>query len=188
MGCNTASIKKCCKQQFYKLPFCIYFILYQILGAGLLQSDVLSGMIFKREVEGDITSAQKAKIAIYSCPIDITQTETKGTVLIKSADELLDFSRGEESLLEKQIKDIAATGVKVIVAGAKFGDMALHFLNKYEIMAVRLNSKFDLRRVAKTVNGTVSIFYCHFLIIKLLDRCSYKASVEVMFILAAHIK
>ncbi|XP_073955546.1 chaperonin containing TCP1 subunit 8 [Choristoneura fumiferana] len=127
----------------------------KILGAGLLQSDVLSGMIFKREVEGDITSAQKAKIAIYSCPIDITQTETKGTVLIKSADELLDFSRGEESLLEKQIKDIASTGVKVIVAGAKFGDMALHFLNKYEIMAVRLNSKFDLRRVAKTVNGTV---------------------------------
>ncbi|CAH0720058.1 unnamed protein product, partial [Brenthis ino] len=127
----------------------------KILGAGLLQSEVLSGMVFKREVEGDIISASNAKIAIYSCPVDITQTETKGTVLIKSADELLDFSKGEESLLEKQVKDIADTGVKVIVAGAKFGDMALHFLNKYGVMAVRLNSKFDLRRLARTVNGTV---------------------------------
>ncbi|XP_072932757.1 T-complex protein 1 subunit theta [Epargyreus clarus] len=127
----------------------------KILGAGLLQSEVLSGMVFKREVEGDITSATKAKVAIYSCPVDITQTETKGTVLIKSADELLNFSRGEESLLEKQIKDIADAGVKVIVAGAKFGDMALHYLNKYGVMAVRLNSKFDLRRLAKTVNATV---------------------------------
>ncbi|XP_034829158.1 T-complex protein 1 subunit theta [Maniola hyperantus] len=127
----------------------------KIHGAGLLQSEVLSGMVFKREVEGDVTSATKAKIAIYSCPVDITQTETKGTVLIKTADELLNFSKGEESLLEKQIKDIADTGVKVIVAGAKFGDMALHFLNKYGIMAVRLNSKFDLRRLAKTVNGVV---------------------------------
>ncbi|CAK1585461.1 unnamed protein product [Parnassius mnemosyne] len=127
----------------------------KILGAGLQQSEVLSGMVFKREVEGDITSATKAKVAVYSCPVDITQTETKGTVLIKTADELLNFSRGEESLLEKQIKDIADAGVKVIVAGAKFGDMALHFLNKYGLMAVRLNSKFDLRRLAKTVNATV---------------------------------
>ncbi|KOB76179.1 Chaperonin [Operophtera brumata] len=127
----------------------------KIPGAGLLQSEVLSGMVFKREVEGDITSAAKAKVAVYTCPIDITQTETKGTVLIKSADELLNFSRGEESLLEKQIKDIAESGVKVIVAGAKFGDMALHFLNKYGLMAVRLNSKFDLRRLARTVNATV---------------------------------
>lgn len=129
----------------------------QILGAGLLQSEVLSGMVFKREVEGDVASASKAKVAVYSCPVDITQTETKGTVLIKTADELLNFSKGEESLLEKQIKAIADTGVKVIVAGAKFGDMALHFLNKYNIMAVRLNSKFDIRRLAKTVNATVSL-------------------------------
>ncbi|XP_022122530.1 T-complex protein 1 subunit theta [Pieris rapae] len=127
----------------------------KILGAGLLQSDVLSGMVFKREVEGDISNITKAKVAVYSCPVDITQTETKGTVLIKSADELLNFSKGEESLLEKQIKDIADAGVKVVVAGAKFGDMALHFLNKFGIMAVRLNSKFDLRRLARTVNATV---------------------------------
>lgn len=113
-------------------------------------------MVFKREVEGDVTSAKKAKVAVYSCPVDITQTETKGTVLIKSADELLNFSRGEESQLEKQIKEIADSGVTVVVAGAKFGDMALHFLNKYGVMAVRLNSKFDLRRLAKTVNATVS--------------------------------
>ncbi|KAI5646020.1 TCP-1/cpn60 chaperonin family domain-containing protein [Phthorimaea operculella] len=127
----------------------------KILGAGLMQSEVLSGMVFRREVEGDVASASKAKVVVYSCPVDITQTETKGTVLIKSADELLNFSKGEESLLEKQIKDIADTGVKVIVAGAKFGDMALHYLNKYGIMGVRIPSKFDLRRVARTVNATV---------------------------------
>lgn len=112
-------------------------------------------MVFKRFVEGDVTSADNAKIALYSCPVDITQTETKGTVLIKTAEELKNFSKGEESLLEEQIKAVADTGATVIIAGGKFGDMALHFMNKYGIMAVRLNSKFDLRRLAKTVNGTV---------------------------------
>lgn len=127
----------------------------KIAGSNLYNSEVVNGMVFKRFVEGDISSAQKAKIAVYSCPVDILQTETKGTVLIKSANELKDFSRGEESLLEQQIKAIADTGATVVVAGAKFGDLALHYCNKYGLMAVRLNSKFDLRRLSKAVSATV---------------------------------
>lgn len=111
-------------------------------------------MVFKREVEGDVTKVVDAKIAVYTCPVDISQTETKGTVLIKTAEELLNFSRGEESLLESQIKAIAESGTNVIVSGGKFGDMALYFLNKYNIMAVRVPSKFDLRRICKTVKAT----------------------------------
>lgn len=127
----------------------------KILGSGLARSEVLKGMVFKRQVEGDVNRVEKAKVAMYSCPVDIIQTETKGTVLIKSAQELMNFSQGEEGLLEQQIKAIADSGAKVIVAGGKFGDMALHFINKYGLMAVRLNSKFDLRRLSKAVNATV---------------------------------
>lgn len=61
----------------------------------------MTGMVFKREVEGDVKKASDAKIAVYSCAVDINQTETKGTVLIKTADELLNYSKGEEDLLEK---------------------------------------------------------------------------------------
>lgn len=127
----------------------------KILGSGVLNSTVMQGMVLKREVEGSVTKTNKCKIALFSCPLDIATTETKGTVLIKNADELKNFSKGEEDLLEKQIKSIVDTGCKLIVCGGKIGDMALHFLNKYGIMAVRVLSKFDLRRIAKTVNGTV---------------------------------
>lgn len=127
----------------------------KILGSGLNCSQVVNGMVFKRFVEGDLTLKEKAKVALFSCPVDIMQTETKGTVLIKTAEELTNFSQGEENLLEVQIKAIADTGANVIVAGGKFGDMALHYMNKFGMMAVRLNSKFDLRRLAKAVNGTV---------------------------------
>lgn len=57
-------------------------------------------------------------------------------------------------VLEEQIKAIADVGVTVIVASGKFGDMALHYLNKYNIMGVRLMSKFDLRRLCKSVSAT----------------------------------
>ncbi|GBN85716.1 T-complex protein 1 subunit theta [Araneus ventricosus] len=53
-----------------------------------------------------------------------------------------------------QIKEIADCGIKVVVSGGKYGDMALHYLNKYGIMAVRLQSKFDVRRLCRTVGAT----------------------------------
>lgn len=49
---------------------------------------------------GIVKKATKAKVAVFSCGMDIGQTETKGTVLLKNANELLDFSRGEEKQLE----------------------------------------------------------------------------------------
>jgi T-complex protein 1 subunit theta len=51
--------------------------------------------------QGVVKKAAKAKVAVYTSGIDIAQTETKGTVLLKNADELLGFSRGEEKHMEK---------------------------------------------------------------------------------------
>lgn len=61
----------------------------------------------------------------------------QGTVLIKTAEELMNFSKGEENLMDAQVKAIASTGANVIVTGGKVADMALHYANKYNIMLVR---------------------------------------------------
>lgn len=127
----------------------------KILGAGVHKSEVIQGLVFASRVEGDVSKKANAKVAVYSCPFDTMQTETKGTVLIRTADELMSFSKGEEVLLEKQVKSISDAGVNVVVSGGKIGEMALHFLNKYEIMAIRVNSKFDLRRVCKVIGATI---------------------------------
>uniref|UniRef100_A0A8C2FDV1 T-complex protein 1 subunit theta n=1 Tax=Cyprinus carpio TaxID=7962 RepID=A0A8C2FDV1_CYPCA len=106
----------------------------KILGCGLNSSMMLHGMVFKKEAEGDITSVKDAKIAVFSCPFDCMVTETKGTVLIKNAEELMNFSKGEEDLMEAQVKSIADSGATVIVTGGKVADMALHYANKYKLM------------------------------------------------------
>lgn len=92
---------------------------------------------------------ENAKVAIYSCDFDIENPETKGTVLIKNATELQSYNRSEEDSLEKKVKSIAERGVTVVVS-PKFGDLALHFLERYKIMAVKCGSKVDLRRVARS--------------------------------------
>lgn len=126
----------------------------KILGGGVQQSHIFNGMVFKRHVEGAYSSASNAKVAVFTCPVDVAATETKATVLIKNADELVNFSQGEEVLLEQQIKSIADTGAKVIVSGAKFGALGLHYVDKYKMTAVRLTSKFDLKRVCRAIGAT----------------------------------
>jgi len=125
----------------------------KIVGGAVTSSKMVKGMMFKRLIESDINYVENAVIAAFSCPLDNMVTETKGTVLIKNADELMNFSKGEETMLEKTIASIAEQGVNVIVTGGKVADMALHFCNKYKIMVLRLMSKWDLRRLCKTVGA-----------------------------------
>lgn len=116
---------------------------------------------------GIIKKAKNAKVGVFSCPIDISQTETKGTVLLHNAKEMLDFSKGEEVALEKVtfprdawltplqiIKEIADTGIRVVIAGQSIGELALHYLNRYSILVIKVLSKFDLRRLCRVVGAT----------------------------------
>lgn len=48
-----------------------------------------------------IKKATRAKVAVFTSALDAAQTETKGTVLIKNAEEMLNFTTGEEKHLEK---------------------------------------------------------------------------------------
>jgi T-complex protein 1 subunit theta len=126
----------------------------KIMGGSLSGSKVVQGMVFGREPEGIIKKVSGAKVAVFTCALDIAQTETKGTVLLKNADEMLNFTRGEEQQLEKIFKEIADSGIKVIIAGSSVGDLALHYLNRFNIAVLKVLSKFDLRRVARVANAT----------------------------------
>lgn len=124
----------------------------KVLGGSVHDSAVVQGAVLLRDVEGTIKKAEDAKVAIYTCDFEASQTETKGTVLLKSAEEFRNYTRSEETLLESKIKAIADAGVTVIAA-PKFGEVAMHFLEKYRIMAIKCMSKFDLRRVARTTGA-----------------------------------
>lgn len=126
----------------------------KIMGGSLEQSRVVKGMVFPKEPNGSVKKAAKAKVAVYSCAIDISQTETKGTVLLHNAKEMLDFTKGEEDQLEASIKEIHDIGIRVIIAGSTVGELAMHYLNRYGILVIKILSKFDLRRICRVVGAT----------------------------------
>ncbi|CAG8758819.1 383_t:CDS:2, partial [Racocetra fulgida] len=131
----------------------------KIMGSSIYESKVVNGMVFGREPEGVVHKAHKAKIGIFTCSLDITQTETKGTVLIHSAQEMLNFTKGEEQQMEKAILNIyyynfTDAGINVVVTGSGVGELALHYLNRLNIMVVKVLSKFDLRRLCRVVGAS----------------------------------
>jgi len=126
----------------------------KIMGGSLEQSKVVKGMVFGREPDGSIKKAKNAKVGVFSCPIDISQTETKGTVLLHNAKEMMDFTKGEESQLENAIKELHDSGLRVVVAGSTVGELALHYLNRFGILVVKVLSKFELRRLCRVVDAT----------------------------------
>lgn len=126
----------------------------KIMGGSLEQSRVVRGMVFGREPDGSVKKARKAKVGVFSCPIDISQTETKGTVLLKNAKEMLDFTKGEESSLEAAVKELHDSGLRVVVAGSSVGELAMHYLNRFGILVIKVLSKFELRRLCRVVGAT----------------------------------
>ena len=126
----------------------------KIMGGSLEQSRVVKGMVFGRSPEGSVTKTTKAKVGVYSCPIDISQTETKGTVLLHNAKGMLDFTKGEEHQLEQIVKELHDSGLRVVVAGTTVGELALHYMNRFGILVIKVLSKFELRRLCRVVGAT----------------------------------
>jgi len=127
----------------------------KILGSTMENSRIIPGMVFKRFVDSEVKNVKNAKIAMFNCPLDNLQTETKGTVLLKSAEELKDFTKGEENMLKNSIEAIQKSGAQVLVCGGKISDLGLDYANQNGLMVVRLTSKWDMRRLAKSIGATV---------------------------------
>jgi T-complex protein 1 subunit theta len=151
----------------------------KVLGANVRDSEVIKGMVIPHDTIGNITShhimssllpwnevsltwcpmtersigtikkVKDAKVAVFACSIQCTDTETKGTILLESANDLLKYNVGEEKEIEKIIRDIYDSGVRVVITGGTVDDMAAHFLQKYGLMTLKVTSKHDLRRIAK---------------------------------------
>lgn len=126
----------------------------KILGGGLNDSEVIRGMVVVRQSETSVHHVTKAKVAVFNSNIEMQQGETKGTVLFTKAEELEGYTKSEEDRFEKIIKGFAEAGIRVVVASGAISETAVHFFEKYKIMAIKIMSKWELKRIARAVGAT----------------------------------
>jgi len=120
----------------------------------MTDSQVIHGMVIIRRSETTITSAKDAHVAVFNTNIEMNQGETKGTVLMKTAEDLLNYTKGEEDKFEGFVKGLAEAGIKVVVCSGSMSELAIHFFEKYKMMALKIMSKWELKRIARAVGAT----------------------------------
>lgn len=81
----------------------------KLRGGALGQSSIVKGMVILRDAEGQVKRAENAKVIVFGCGIEAATTEAKGTVLLKSAGDLLNYNKSEERKMEEVRTDTSCT-------------------------------------------------------------------------------
>lgn len=55
--------------------------------------------------------------------------------------------------MENFVKGLAEAGVNVVVASGSISEVALHFFEKYKMLTLKVMSKWELKRIAKSVGA-----------------------------------
>lgn len=126
----------------------------KIRGGNVGQSACVKGMVVSRDAEGVVKVAKNCKVAVFGCGLEAAATEAKGTVLLKSASDLLQYNKSEEKKMEEVIQGIADSGATAVIGSGAISEMALHYLDKAGIMVIKIISKFDLRRICGALGAT----------------------------------
>lgn len=63
------------------------------------------------------------------------------------------LSGSEEHQYEELIKSFKDQGINVIASQMAYHELALHYCNKYGIMALKISSKYETRRFALSVGA-----------------------------------
>jgi T-complex protein 1 subunit theta len=128
----------------------------KIPGGSLEQSEVIRGVVCLRGCLG-VQNVKEAKVGVFTCNLGLQDTETKGTVLIKNAEDLLNFNESEEKEIERQIKAVADSGINVMITSGSIDDMAKHFCERFHMMVIKISSKFELRRLCRATGARPQI-------------------------------
>jgi len=129
----------------------------KILGGALTDSKVIHGMCIIRGSETTIHKINDARVAIFNCELEAENGDTKGTVLLKNASELLNYTKGEEECMMQFVKKLSDAKINVVIAGGAISEVCLHYMEKYQIMVLRIHSKFETKRIAATLGGSILV-------------------------------
>ena len=155
-ACMNVIHHKTDSQSIRSLHFDVDHIrLLQLPGGNPRDTGLVHGFVLNQCVEnGTEKRILNAKIVVYNCAFDIMTTETKGTVLFETDKEMINYSRNEEEKIDDLVKYLKQKlGVNVIVSNASFGETSLHFIRKHGMMAVKVSSKHDIRRLCTAVGA-----------------------------------
>jgi len=126
----------------------------KILGGPSSNTKTIAGTILLKDSENLVKIVKKARILIFTCLFDFLSSETKTNICFKNPREILSYESKEKNLMREKINDFVLKGVNVIIA-SDFNEDVLEILNRYSILALKVQSKFEIQRISVVTNSIV---------------------------------
>ena len=126
-------------------------------GKGLDETELVKGMVIDKEVAHSQMpkTVENAKIALLNAKLEIEKTEFDAKINIDTPEQMKLFLDEEERMLREMVDKIAETGANVVFCQKGIDDVALHFLAKKGIMAVKNVSSGDMEKLARATGGKI---------------------------------
>ncbi|MBT0158633.1 thermosome subunit [Candidatus Bathyarchaeota archaeon A05DMB-2] len=126
-------------------------------GKSLDETELVKGMVIDKE----IASSQMpkfidgAKIALLNEKLEIEKTEFDAKINIESPDQIKLFLDEEERMLKEMVDAVTKAGANVVFCEKGIDDMALHFLAKAGVLAVKSVSSSDMEKLSRATGGKI---------------------------------
>jgi thermosome len=126
-------------------------------GKSLEETELVRGMVIDKEVAHPQMPkiVHSAKIALINAKLEIEKTEFDAKINIESPEQMKMFLDEEERMLKEMVDKIAEAGANVVFCEKGIDDVALHFLAKKGILAVKNVSSSDMEKLARATGGKI---------------------------------
>ena len=129
-----------------------------IVGGSVADSHLVSGVVLDKERthENMPRRVEDAKVLLLDAPIEVRETEIDSQLDITSPAQLEQFLAREESEIRGMVEAVVDSGATVVVCEKAIDDLAVHYLSKAGVMAVKRAKKTDMRALARATGATIT--------------------------------
>src|SRR2546426_1783905 len=126
-------------------------------GKSLEETELVKGIVIDKE----LAHAQMpktitgARVALLNAKIEVEKTEFDAKININNPDQMHLFIEEEEKMLVDMVSQIEKTGANIVYSEKGIDDVALHYLAKKGIGAVKNVSSGDIERLSKATGARV---------------------------------
>lgn len=126
-------------------------------GKSLDETELVKGMVIDKEVAHAQMPklVEGAKIALLNEKLEIEKTEFDAKINIESPDQMQSFLDEEERMLKEMATSVTKAGANVVFCEKGIDDMAVHFLAKSGVLAVKSVSSSDMEKLARATGGEI---------------------------------
>ncbi len=101
------------------------------------------------------THIENAKIALFSCPLEVKKTEFDAQIQITDPTSMSSFLSQEEQTLKDMVEKIKSVGATAVFCQKGVDELVQHYLAKNGILGYRRLKQSDLEAIAKATGATV---------------------------------